>query len=337
MRIKSLHIDGFGIYRDQSFPVSEHSITVFHGPNEAGKSTVLEFIRMVLFGFPRRHAEQHYPALAGGLHHGGRVEILSDDGQCFTFERHRGPHGGQLNVRSDGHDVRDDTLIARLRGDLTAGEFQAILAFNLESLKGLDGDITSTFYSDVLGATQLPTALKNLEDRHKRIYTQSGRKQKVATVLAKLTTLDTQLRKAEGQSAEYRSKRRRLDDLAAAITTTDQTQDGARRDREERCRYKEAWPTWVRLQDIQTQLSRYSIQVGFPDDPLLRLDNLEAQIAESEDDLEQIRVKLSEHSNWPTIPQLFVKGELVGGADITLELHQNGQLLDILDKANSRD
>ena len=44
-----------------------------------------------------------------------------------------------------------------------------------------------------------------------------------------------------------------------------------------------------------------------------------------------IRVKLSEHSNWPTIPQLFVKGELVGGADITKELHENGSLLDILD------
>ena len=50
-----------------------------------------------------------------------------------------------------------------------------------------------------------------------------------------------------------------------------------------------------------------------------------------------IRVKLSDHSNWPTIPQLFVNGELVGGADITLELHQNGQLLDILDKANSKE
>jgi len=47
-----------------------------------------------------------------------------------------------------------------------------------------------------------------------------------------------------------------------------------------------------------------------------------------------IRVKLSEYSNWPTIPQLFVKSELVGGADITLELHQNGQLLDILDLEN---
>ena len=44
-----------------------------------------------------------------------------------------------------------------------------------------------------------------------------------------------------------------------------------------------------------------------------------------------IRVKLSEHSGWPTIPQLFVKGKLIGGADITMELHQNGELLDILD------
>ena len=50
-----------------------------------------------------------------------------------------------------------------------------------------------------------------------------------------------------------------------------------------------------------------------------------------------IRIKLSEHSNWPTIPQLFVKGELIGGADITMELHQNGQPLDILDKAGNGD
>ena len=44
-----------------------------------------------------------------------------------------------------------------------------------------------------------------------------------------------------------------------------------------------------------------------------------------------IRVKLSEQSGWPTIPQLFVNGKLIGGADITMELHQNGELLDILD------
>ena len=45
----------------------------------------------------------------------------------------------------------------------------------------------------------------------------------------------------------------------------------------------------------------------------------------------EIRIKLSEESGWPTIPQLFVKGKLIGGADITMELHNNGELLDILD------
>jgi len=47
----------------------------------------------------------------------------------------------------------------------------------------------------------------------------------------------------------------------------------------------------------------------------------------------QLRVKLSEYSNWPTIPQLFVNSELIGGADIMLELHQHGQLLPILEQA----
>lgn len=44
----------------------------------------------------------------------------------------------------------------------------------------------------------------------------------------------------------------------------------------------------------------------------------------------EIRVKLSEYSNWPTIPQLFVNGELVGGADIVTELHIRGELLEVL-------
>jgi monothiol glutaredoxin len=44
-----------------------------------------------------------------------------------------------------------------------------------------------------------------------------------------------------------------------------------------------------------------------------------------------IRQELSELSGWPTIPQLFVKGELVGGADIAQELAESGELERILE------
>ena len=46
----------------------------------------------------------------------------------------------------------------------------------------------------------------------------------------------------------------------------------------------------------------------------------------------EIRVKLSEHSNWPTIPQLFINGELIGGADITIEMHNSGELKTLLER-----
>tara|TARA_B100001750_G_C15265064_1_gene474626 strand:- start:293 stop:598 length:306 start_codon:yes stop_codon:yes gene_type:complete len=45
-----------------------------------------------------------------------------------------------------------------------------------------------------------------------------------------------------------------------------------------------------------------------------------------------IRVELSKHSNWPTIPQLFVNGELIGGCDIALEMHNQGTFKDVFSK-----
>ncbi|HZT94251.1 MAG TPA: glutaredoxin domain-containing protein [Gaiellaceae bacterium] len=45
-----------------------------------------------------------------------------------------------------------------------------------------------------------------------------------------------------------------------------------------------------------------------------------------------IRQELSDLSGWPTIPQVFVKGELVGGADITQELAETGELKRILEE-----
>ena len=47
----------------------------------------------------------------------------------------------------------------------------------------------------------------------------------------------------------------------------------------------------------------------------------------------EIRIKLSEYSNWPTIPQLFVKGKLIGGCDIVMDLEGKGELGGVLENA----
>jgi len=49
-------------------------------------------------------------------------------------------------------------------------------------------------------------------------------------------------------------------------------------------------------------------------------------------DDDEIRQGIKEYSEWPTIPQLFVNGEFVGGCDIITELHNNGELTDVINK-----
>jgi monothiol glutaredoxin len=48
-------------------------------------------------------------------------------------------------------------------------------------------------------------------------------------------------------------------------------------------------------------------------------------------DDENIRNGIKEYSDWPTIPQLYVKGEFVGGCDIVKEMYENGELKKIFE------
>jgi monothiol glutaredoxin len=46
----------------------------------------------------------------------------------------------------------------------------------------------------------------------------------------------------------------------------------------------------------------------------------------------EIRSGIKDYSNWPTIPQLYVKGEFIGGSDIMMEMYENGELQQVLNK-----
>jgi monothiol glutaredoxin len=49
----------------------------------------------------------------------------------------------------------------------------------------------------------------------------------------------------------------------------------------------------------------------------------------------ELREALKVHSNWPTFPQLYVKGELIGGCDITLQMFRSGELKQTLAEAGA--
>ncbi|XP_076167185.1 glutaredoxin 5 [Ptiloglossa arizonensis] len=81
---------------------------------------------------------------------------------------------------------------------------------------------------------------------------------------------------------------------------------------------------------------------GVPEEPRCGFSNAVVQILKMHDvkydayDVlqdEALRQNIKDYSNWPTIPQVFINGEFVGGCDILLEMHRNGELVEELKKA----
>ena len=74
-------------------------------------------------------------------------------------------------------------------------------------------------------------------------------------------------------------------------------------------------------------------QCGFSSRAIAILDHLGVPF-ETVDVLQdaEIRQGIKEYSDWPTIPQLYVKGEFVGGSDIMMEMFQAGELQQLLDE-----
>jgi monothiol glutaredoxin len=76
-------------------------------------------------------------------------------------------------------------------------------------------------------------------------------------------------------------------------------------------------------------------QCGFSGQAVQALEACQAKYAFVNifEDLE-VREALKEYSNWPTYPQLYVKGELIGGCDIIIDLYNKGELLKMLAAAS---
>ena len=85
MKITDLQIDGFGVWSELKLDQLSDGLTVFCGPNEAGKTTLMQFIRSVLYGFSPERRSRYLPPVHGGRAGGGLGVV--DTGGRFTVRR----------------------------------------------------------------------------------------------------------------------------------------------------------------------------------------------------------------------------------------------------------
>ena len=281
MRIDDFHIEGFGHFANRDFGPLETPVTVFCGPNEAGKSTLLAFIRSILFGFPSRSGAQHYPPLAAGSH-GGSITIVDQNGNSYTVRRVQGSGRGPLTMTNGDGQTFDETVLRPLLGHHSKDVFESIFAFTLDELHSndlLENDkVNSQIYSAGMGALALPDALKKIEDERNGFFRKSGRKHKIAKVANELRDIDTKLEEVANNAAKFGD----LTDRLEQIKKKRQQLDDLRRQLQSKLEYQRrlvgAWDDWIDLVAAEENLSGIKVISDFPVNGVSHLETLEERI-----------------------------------------------------------
>ena len=289
MKITNLHIDGFGRFADRSFGPLERPVTVFYGPNETGKSTLLEFIRRILFGFPSgRNRGNEYPPLAGGRH-GGRVMIATDAGEVITIDRAPGRGDGTVSLTNDGGEPLPATELPRLLGNHSRGVFQNIFAFTLDELNNEsllnDDSVNMQIYSAGIGATRLPDALAALDRQKGEIFRQQGRNQLIPSVVQSIEITDAELRVIAGYVTEYRSRSDRLAEIERELGDANASRLQITSEQGRLENLERAWDPWNDLISAQQRLADLPSVDAFPENGVIRLETFEAQAETAHEEL----------------------------------------------------
>ena len=289
MRLEKLYIDGFGHFRKYAIDNISGNVTVFYGPNEAGKSTLLAFIRGILFEFPRRGAGR-YPPLSGGKL-GGRIIVSDPTGDSYTIER----SSRRLNVRGPSYKAPEDPKVAlsRLTGGITQNQFKNIFAFSLDELQSDDVLDDAYIYSAGQGAPKLPDILKSLDDSKRKIYNPRGRKKTLVTdILNKLQEIEDRLDGIKKNAKDYGKKAARKNEIDRDLENTNDKLVRVRGELGQVDILRQGWNDWVELENIKSRLEKIPQFDKFPEDPITRLDGLGKQIKQAEEERDDVKEEL---------------------------------------------
>ncbi len=299
MRITELHIAGFGQFEDYTIDDLDHPLVVFLGPNEAGKSTIFQFLVTMLYGFSPADRDRHPYRPLDGATLAGRMEFRSGNSRCSVKRRLKSTPAGELSIGSDGlfgsrESIRNRVL--RMTGDVSRDVFESIYALTLQDMAGVSGRAWNSIQDRLLGGLNLDTlrvareVVEELEAEAKHLWRPDRRgKTRAQEIRGRLRAL-----RADVHDARERDNtvRRLHDEIAAVRRSMAEAEQRAREVRRLRDRAARLLPVKARLDRIELlsnsagDLSEFDC---IPSSPKEKLNQYAEEIERVDAELEEVR------------------------------------------------
>ena len=300
MKITDLKVDGFGVWKGLDVDSLSSDMTVFHGYNEAGKTTLMQFVRSMMFGFSPGRLDKYTPPVYGGLA-GGAMDISTPNG-TWDIARHVDPNRhsdpiGDLIV-TDEHDgaVHGSAQLASLMADVDESIFNNVFAIGLREIQEL-GALNSTAASEYLyrltsglDRVSLIDVMRDLKNRREQIWAANPKAE------SRLQVLSDRRQKLLREIDEHKQNAKRWSRIASETTDVNHQLEDLktklkRTEREARLieiaiQIAERWQNRGVVKD---QIAAYTNLPDERDVSVKKLDDVNEKIAQQKERIEQVR------------------------------------------------
>ena len=287
MKLTEIYVDGFGVWHDLRLRKLSSEITVFYGPNEAGKTTLMHFARAMLYGVTAERRERYLPPRAGGKP-GGTLGLLSDEGpfEAARYAERGDDDRGRVTITLPDGEEQGDRLLREALESVDERTFSNVFAIGLDEINelgALEGAEAARWIyrlTSGLDRVSLYDVIQGLRASRKQLLGPSGKPSVIADLLAKREQLQTEIgelavgnRRWAKLSIEIEEAESQVEQLEAEL-----------KEAERRARRIEIAlglkPLWTERERVVEQRGKFSGLPTLPEKPLETLDELNTRAEE---------------------------------------------------------
>jgi uncharacterized protein YhaN len=276
MIIKDIQIDGFGIYNDFQIGGLRKGVNIIYGKNEAGKTTLLKFLRYILFGNKKQRDNKLSPF--NGSAEGGRILAVLSSGAELNIER-----GSKNKIRLffSGKEFNNESDLLQLLGNASSSLYCNVYSLTLDELVNMKSLSASGVEDKIfsigmgLGNVSLAAIESDIRKQIDEIYKPGGRTQKLLGILKETGEKKLEADVLKSLLPSHKKFSSELERISNELVHLEKIRDDNLADKSRISNYLKCYDSLLNITTTDEQLNSLPALADLPENGLQRINILE--------------------------------------------------------------
>jgi len=290
VKLQRLTLENYGVHDQQSFEFGQSGLHVIHGPNEAGKSTLLQGIREFLFGFKSRNHPYAPSGTTKKMLATGQVAL--SDGTTWEVTRRQGRKNAfRAECTETGKLIDESAWHAKL-GGVDQNLFEQVFGFSLSELATGEESLRSANIEEALFGGGMGRLAKfkafreEMNTEAERLFLPRGKNQRINKSLREIRQQSDELKKISLRPADYQQWVKEAKSTGQQLKQIEETTRQTESRLQHIERLQTAHPLWIKRNALRQSLAELNAPTQLSSEAILGLPQAQQEMGSLQSEID---------------------------------------------------